>query len=447
MMPAMSTPQCYYFGPFAIDCNHRRLVRSGVYVPLTPKAFDLLVILLESAGRTVTVDTLMSALWPDNEEANDATLRQHVLMVRRALGDSIRDPRYVVTDYGKGYRFVGPVSSGPSFLTQTLVEELCSAAAEFRKTRTGTGLRSALDLYHRALTIDSENPAALAGAALCRCLIADNLRDLPRPLLEYARSQSESALRDDPDCVDALIARAKVALNHDGDARAALALAQRAVSLAPKNAMGLSLNAWILIVDARFSDAHAFIDEYAAAADESQVLRSYRGAVHLFERDYDAAAAELTAVSADLPHAGFARTCLGQAWCLAGDPVRALAEFDAVRLSAYDPLDDGELDARFVAEGYALYARFRLGDNAGAEASLERLRRLSQRQFVPAVCFVLAEAGRRQFAQAMHHLRRSGENGEWWFAQSAIDPFLDDLRIFAGQETQSPRHIDGGLAT
>ena len=56
-------------------------------------------------------------------------------MIRRALGDRIRDPRYVVTDYGKGYRFVGPVSVGPSFLTQTLVEELCGAAAEFRRTR------------------------------------------------------------------------------------------------------------------------------------------------------------------------------------------------------------------------------------------------------------------------------------------------------------------------
>ena len=143
MIASMTAPPCYYFGPFAIDCNQRRLVRSGITVPMTPKAFDLLVILLAYAGRTVTVDALMSALWPDNEEANDATLRQHVLMVRRALGDRIRDPRYVVTDYGKGYRFVGPVSSGPSFLTQTLVEELCEAAVEFRRSRSGAGLRRA----------------------------------------------------------------------------------------------------------------------------------------------------------------------------------------------------------------------------------------------------------------------------------------------------------------
>ena len=265
MMPAMAVPQCLYFGPFAIDCNQRRLVRGGTTVQLTPKAFDLLLILLESAGRTVTVDRLMNALWPDNEEANDATLRQHVLMVRRAFGDRIRDPRYVVTDYGKGYRFVGAVSPGPSFLTQTLVEELCAAAGEFRRSRSGTALRSALDLYHRALTIDGANAAALGGAALCRCLIADNLCDLPKPLLEIAHEQSNSALSVDPDCVDALLARAKVRLHGDGDAGSALTLAERAIALAPDDRVALELKAWILILQARFAQAHAFLDERAVS--------------------------------------------------------------------------------------------------------------------------------------------------------------------------------------
>ena len=440
MTPATAYPQCYYFGPFSIDCNRRRLVRGGVSVALTPKAFDLLVILLEAAGRTVTIDALMSALWPGNGDANEATLRQHVLMVRRALGDRIRDLRYVATDYGKGYRFVGPVSSRPSFLTQTLVEELCAAAVEFRNTRSGAGLRSALDLYHRAIAIDAANPAALAGAALCRCLIAENLRDLPRPLLDYARTQSESALRNDPDCIDALLARAKVALEGDDDALTALALVQRAASLAPENATVLGLNAWLLILAARFHQASTFLDAHASALGERQAVRSYRGIVHLFERDYKAAIAELTAACANRPHAWFARVSLGQAWFLAGDAARALSEFDVVRLSAYDPLADGELDVRFVAEAYALFVRFRLGDNAGAEASLDRMRRISQRQFIPAACFALAETGRRQYPQAVQHLRRSAENGEWWYAQSSIDPFLDELRNFSRREAQNPGH-------
>ena len=204
-------------------------------------------------------------------------------------------------------------------------------------------------------------------------MIADNLRDLPRPLLEYARSQSEFTLRLYPDCVDALIARAKVALHGDDNTGDALAMAQRALALAPKNTMVLGLNAWILLLESRFRDAHVFIDEHGAAMDDERLAGSYRGFVNLFERDYLGAVAELSAACADRPHAWFARICLGQAYCMAGDAVRALTEFDAVRLSAYDPLAEGELDARFLAEAYALYVRLRFGEESGATASLERL--------------------------------------------------------------------------
>ncbi len=441
MMPAMEVPQCYYFGPFAIDCNQRRLVRGGSTVQLTPKAFDLLMILLDSAGQTVTIDRLMGALWPDNEEANDATLRQHVLMVRRALGDRIRDPRYVVTDYGKGYRFVGAVSRGPSFLTQTLVEELCAAAREFRDSRSGTALRSALDLYQRALTIDGANPAALGGAALCRCLIADNLRDLPKPLLELAREQSDAALAGDADCADALLARAKIRLYYDWDFAGALVPVQRAISLAPHDRAALELKAWIFILAGRFAEAHSAIDECSREGDGPDFVRTYRGIALLRQRDYPAAIAELTAACAGSPHAVFARTCLGQALYLAGEVARALTEFDAVRLSSYDPFSVGEVDARFIAEAYALYVRFRSGDVSNAEASLERLRRLSQRQFVPALCFALAEIGRKRYGHALQQLRQSAENRENWYAQFRVEPFVDDVR----EQTQSPRHWTRGF--
>ncbi|MBV8116991.1 MAG: winged helix-turn-helix domain-containing protein [Candidatus Eremiobacteraeota bacterium] len=410
---------------------------------LTPKAFDLLMILLESAGQTVTVDRLMSSLWPDNEEANDATLRQHVLMVRRALGDRIRDPRYVVTDYGKGYRFVGAVTSGPSFLTQTLVEELCTAAAEFRAARSGTSLRRALDLYARALTIDAVSAAALAGAALCRCLIADNLRDLPKPLLETARAQATEALSIDPNNVDALLACAKVRLAYDRDFTGALATAQRALSLEPANRLALGLRAWTLILDRQFAQLLSVLESPRPELNGSDFAHLYRGLALLYQRDYTAATIELSAACAERPHAWFARTKLGQALFLSGNVARAVSEFDAVRLSTYDPLAEDEVDARFLAEGYALYARFRSGDTTNAENALERLRRLSERQFVPAMCFALAEIGRRDEPQALHYLRVSEENCECWYAQFHIEPFVDDVRA----QTQSPRHWLGGFAT
>src|SRR5687768_8442193 len=109
----------YGFGPYVLDRPRRVLLRDGVPVGLTPKAFDLLALLVEHDGRVVSKDTLMSALWPDTavEESN---LTFQISTLRKALGDG----RYVVTIPGRGYQFAGPVQRlSESFETETIVED------------------------------------------------------------------------------------------------------------------------------------------------------------------------------------------------------------------------------------------------------------------------------------------------------------------------------------
>lgn len=72
-------------------------------MPLTPKAFDTLVLLLEADGRLVTKEELMEALWPGTF-VSESNLTQTVFLVRKALGET-GDQRYVVTVTGRGYRF------------------------------------------------------------------------------------------------------------------------------------------------------------------------------------------------------------------------------------------------------------------------------------------------------------------------------------------------------
>ena len=422
----------YYFGPFVVDCSQRRLVRGGsvqkgTIVPLTAKAFDLLLVLLKANGQTVGIDTLMATLWPFNEEANDATLRQHVLMLRRALSDRTQDARYIVTDYGKGYRFVGSVSVGPSLLIQTLVEQLCVAGNEFRESRNEASLQGALELYDRALSIDQNSADPLGAAALCRCLIADYARELPKPLLEQARVQAEAALALNPHCVDALLALTKVFLDYDRDFKRALSTVQLAVLLAPSNCVALFLNAWILVLERRFTDAHAFIDSCGQEFPGVELVRSARGLALLYDREYAPAVAELSALSAEWPDFWLARLALGQALFLAGDVRGALEEFDHIRLSAHDPLVTRQVDVRFMAEAYALYASFRSGDPAKAEESLARLKRSSKQRFIPAYCFALAEAGRKRYQEAAYYVRLSRENRESWYTQLRVEPFLEGL--------------------
>ena len=106
-MPA--APSVHEFGAFRLDSAERLLLRAGQPVSLTPKAFDLLVYLVERAGRLVTKQELMSALWPDTfvEEAN---LTYTVSALRKALGDGQDGEQLIQTVPTRGYRFVAPVT-------------------------------------------------------------------------------------------------------------------------------------------------------------------------------------------------------------------------------------------------------------------------------------------------------------------------------------------------
>ena len=96
------------FGPFRADMHKRVLLRENQPVQLPGKAFDVLVVLLQNAGTTVSKDEILKIVWPGTfvEEGN---LTQTVFLLRKALGDSDSQP-YIVTVPRQGYRFVGTVT-------------------------------------------------------------------------------------------------------------------------------------------------------------------------------------------------------------------------------------------------------------------------------------------------------------------------------------------------
>ena len=98
----------YEFGCFRLDGVRRLLLRDGAPVVLTAKAFDLLQVLVERGGEVVSKDELMEALWP-NTVVIEANLTQQIAIVRKALGTTAQDRRYVVTHPGRGYSFAEPV--------------------------------------------------------------------------------------------------------------------------------------------------------------------------------------------------------------------------------------------------------------------------------------------------------------------------------------------------
>ena len=106
----MRNPGSRQFGPFLIDIAERMLRRDGETVPLTPKAFDVLVALIEKPGQLISKEELLQKVWPDTfvEESN---LAYNIFALRRALGDTAERSLYIETVPKKGYRFKTSVSA------------------------------------------------------------------------------------------------------------------------------------------------------------------------------------------------------------------------------------------------------------------------------------------------------------------------------------------------
>jgi len=101
------------FGPFTLNSAARQLTREGAEpIHLSPKAFDLLVMLAEERPNVLSKETLQHRLWPDTFVA-EANLSNLIAEIREALGDEARTPRFIRTVHRVGYAFCGEAAAGP----------------------------------------------------------------------------------------------------------------------------------------------------------------------------------------------------------------------------------------------------------------------------------------------------------------------------------------------
>src|SRR6266513_1023435 len=132
----------YQFGPFHLDVRERRLSRSGEVIPLRLKVFDTLLALVQNAGRLVTKQELLDAVWPETtvEENN---LNHNVSVLRKALGERATGQQYIETVPRVGYRFAAPVETiaAPAQPSASSPSPAAKPHQEIRYCTTSDGVR------------------------------------------------------------------------------------------------------------------------------------------------------------------------------------------------------------------------------------------------------------------------------------------------------------------
>src|SRR5262249_11352943 len=134
------------FDPFRLDSVNQCLWRDGSRISLKPKPYAVLEYLVAHAGRLVTQDELLGAIWPDTF-VQPEVLRQYILEVRRVLGDRAEAPRYIKTLPKRGYEF-----------TARVIEDFAPAFAD-----TGQGAQRLVGRTAAGADLGSSLSKALAG--------------------------------------------------------------------------------------------------------------------------------------------------------------------------------------------------------------------------------------------------------------------------------------------
>jgi two-component system alkaline phosphatase synthesis response regulator PhoP len=97
----------YRFGDVRVDFRRAEVMRAGEPVEVTPRELGLLRYFVERRGEVVTRDELLDAVWGYSSTVMTRTVDVHVALLRQKLEETPRQPRYILTVHGTGYKFAG----------------------------------------------------------------------------------------------------------------------------------------------------------------------------------------------------------------------------------------------------------------------------------------------------------------------------------------------------
>jgi|SRR5579872_2856588 len=431
-------PPTFRFGPFVLDVTKRKLSKAEQPLRVTAKCFALLLALVTRPGRVVSKEDLIAAAW-GQAEVSDASLSQHIFMLRKVLCDTNRD-EYIVAAPGIGYRFLGNVRAdgAASALKRSLADEYCANAKEFWERRNEAAVRSALALYQEALRHDPQSAPAFGGIAECYYILADYMFVHPKESLQHSQTAAKHALLIDLQCPEAYVAMAKTAVDLDWKWDSAMRSLERAREQDGGNHNALFLTAWYLILQRKFTEAEAYLARGLPPKHGNRLIQVCPGILELYAGSARDARKRLAVAVDKHPDLWLARMAFAQALFLCGERGEACNELDRVRHAEYDPLAKRQTDIRFMAAGYLVYCLVKTGFLDQAQQVQAELDTLAKQRYVPALTRSLGNIAHGRYEQAIACIEQSRQDRCCWYTQLHVEPFVDELRQMPGFQALLP---------
>jgi DNA-binding winged helix-turn-helix (wHTH) protein len=430
---SMITSPKLRFGPFEVDLENRELRKHGTRVKLQRKPFQILEFLLQRPGQLVMRHDLAQLLWPGMHVSFDRSLNTAVNALRRALGDTSRNARYIETRTGLGYIFLGSVEelSSPAGARGAGMQLVRAAAANteapqdclmgryFCHKLTEEDLHKGVAHFNAALAQDPNCAFAYAGLADAYCLSALLNMAPPGEIYPRAKEMAHNALRARQDL---------------GDAHASLATVKRLFEWDWAGAEAEYLTALVLSSNAAMVHQQ-YGTHLAAMGKAEEALRELRRSEELdplspmvnvavawglyVARDFQGASEQCWKVLAMEPKFGAAQYTLGLAYAQMGLTEDGIVELRNARTCA------GDQPAVLAALAHAYACAGESGEAAGILGELEDL---SRRRYVSPYWLGLVYVGLGARGRALELLERAYAERDVWLTWLTVEPRFDALR-------------------
>jgi DNA-binding winged helix-turn-helix (wHTH) protein/Tfp pilus assembly protein PilF len=429
--------QRFRFGAFDLDLQEGELRKHGIRIKLQQKPLQILGMLVRTPGAFVTRTQLAQHLWPGLHVRFDGSLNTAVNSLRQALGDSPRNPRFIETRPGRGYRFIAPVvpvdepanqlDPQSEWTENQLAKKHANFAAyqdylkgrSFCNKMSEEDVRKSIAYFEAALAQAPQYALAHAGLADAHNLFAYFGTIPPQQARALSMEFTAKALAIDPELAEAHTSLAGIEFLYDWDWNGAQKQFLKALELNPNYAAAHQRYADLLSAAGKMEEAMEQMRFAQQLEPLAPVLDMQMAWTCYVSRDFKRAEEESWKALAMEPRFAAAQQTLGLAYEQMSMYEEALVELENARSCSDNH------PATVAALGHALASA---GKRDEAAEMLRQLEHISQRRYVSGYWRSILYCGLGAEELALEWLDNAFQERDVWLIWLKVEPRLDRLR-------------------